>query len=83
VNAQEWPIAASRLFFVRRRVTVRDLPESRVTGAQPAKACSARSSANRSRSSPISAHDRAADVGQAAGEAGDDLIVRVLRERLD
>jgi hypothetical protein len=55
VNAQEWPIAASRLFFVRRRVTVRDLPESRVTGAQPAKACSARSSANRSRSSPISA----------------------------
>lgn len=46
---------ASRLFFVRRRVTMRDLPEARVTGAAPAKACSARSSANRSRSSPTSA----------------------------
>lgn len=44
-------MAARRLFLVRRRVTVRDLPEARVTGAEPVKACSARSSRNRSRSS--------------------------------
>jgi hypothetical protein len=48
-------MAASRLFLVRQRVTVRELPEARVTGAEPAKACSARSSLNRSLSSPISA----------------------------
>jgi hypothetical protein len=37
-------MAASLLFLVRRRTTVRDLPEARVTGAEPAEACSARSS---------------------------------------
>jgi hypothetical protein len=34
VNAQEWPMPVSRLFLVRRLVTVRDFPEVRVTGGR-------------------------------------------------
>ena len=74
-------MAARRLFLVRRRVTVRDLPEARVTGAEPAKACRP----GRRGTCPVVAclgeHDGAADVGQAR-EAGDDRVVRVLAERL-
>lgn len=54
VPLQMYPLAASRLFFTRRRTTVRDFPDARVTGTDPANACNARSSANRFRSSPIS-----------------------------
>jgi hypothetical protein len=56
------------LFLVRRRVTDRDLPDARVTGADPANACNVRSSSNRVRSSPISASTIAPEVSAKPGK---------------
>ena len=68
MNAHEKPTAASRLFFVRRRITVRDLPEARVIGAEPAKACNARWLVKRLRSSPISASTIAPEMSARPGK---------------
>jgi hypothetical protein len=57
------------------------LPEALVTGAEPAYALSARGSAKRVRSSPIGEHAGPGHIAEA-GEAGDDLVVGVLGERL-
>jgi hypothetical protein len=58
-NAHNQPAAARRSFLIRRTVMLIDLPDARVTGADPAYALSVRASANRVRSSPISARIRA------------------------
>src|SRR4051794_3487536 len=72
---------ASRFFFVRRRTTLRDLPDALVTGADTANALSARSSLNRdSVIADLAEEHRATGVGQAR-EAGDDRVVRVMGER--
>ena len=55
MNAQTNPTAASRLFFTCRWVMRMLRLEALVTGADPANAFNARASANRVRSSPISA----------------------------
>ena len=59
MNAQTNPTAARRLFFTCRWVMRMLRPEALVTGADPANAFNARASANRVRSSPISASRRA------------------------
>ena len=80
--AQTQPTAASRLFFIRRWVMEVTLPEALVTGADPAYAFSARSSANRSRSSPISARMRAPLTSARPGKLVMIGVVGVLAELL-
>jgi len=79
-KAQRKPACMSRLFLTKRRPTKCFLPEARVIGAEPAYDFWALGSANRDRSSPISASSRAPSRGAEAGEAEQDLAVGVLLE---
>jgi len=67
-KAQTNPTAASLFFSTCRWVTQVLRPDARVTGAEPANALSPRASANRPRSSPISAKTRAPVASPSPGK---------------
>ena len=67
-KAQRKPACMSRLFLTKRRPTKCFLPEARVIGAEPAYDFRALASANRVRSSPISASSRAPSRGPRPGK---------------
>ncbi len=81
-KAHKEPAWLRRSFFTHRRVMPGFLPEALVMGEAPAYAFRPRASANRVRSSPISASTLGTDLDAEAGKAEDDLSVRMLRKSL-